>query len=336
MSKIKILIFEYITSGGLNNSELPESLAKEGLLMLQSLVNDLTKLSHIELHIMLDVRMLGKLTHSTINIHTIRPDQNCHQEFTRITKTCDAVWPIAPENAGILHSLCQTVEHSDKYLLNSNAGAVAITGNKWLTYQHLLNHSINTVETAKCADFAWTSGRWVLKPVDGVGCEESYCVANQEEYMTITSILYRDNYIVQPHIQGNKISLSCLFKQGRGWLISANRQHFELKDKQYRLTGITVNFTVSTSKYLSLVDAIATAMPDLWGYVGIDLIETDQQIYVLEINPRLTTSYAGISKALGINCASAVLELLKGDPQPKPTCNQPIHISITDKENHAD
>jgi tyramine---L-glutamate ligase len=333
MSKLKILVFEYITGGGLNNSELPESLAKEGLLMLQSLVNDLTSLSHLEMHIMLDVRMLVKLTHSTNTIHTIRPDQNCHQEFTRITKTCDAVWPIAPESNDILHSLCQTVEHSGKHLLNSNAGAVAITGNKWLTYQHLLSHSINTVETAKFVDFSWTYGEWVLKPVDGVGSEDSYCVANHDEYKAITS---RINTIVQPNIQGDKISLSCLFKQGRGWLICANRQHFELKDKQYRLTGITVNFTTNLSQYLSLVDAIANALPDLWGYVGIDLIQTDQQIYVLEINPRLTTSYAGISRALGINCANAVLELLNGDPMLEPTCNKPVTIPIFDKENHAD
>jgi tyramine---L-glutamate ligase len=336
MSKLKILVFEYITGGGLNNSELPESLAKEGLLMLQSLVNDLSKLSHIELHIMLDVRMLGKLTHSTNTIHTIRPDQNCHQEFTRITKTCDAVWPIAPESTDILHSFCQTVEHSGKHLLNTNAGAVVMTGNKWLTYHHLLSHSINTVETAILANFAWTSGEWVFKPVDGVGCEENYCVTNHDEYIAITSSLNKDNTIVQPNIQGDKISLSCLFKQGRGWLICANRQHFELKDKQYRLTGITVNFTANISQYLSLVDAIATSLPDLWGYAGIDLIQTDQQIYVLEINPRLTTSYAGISRALGINCANAVLELLNGDPMLEPTGNQPVFISITDKENHAD
>jgi predicted ATP-grasp superfamily ATP-dependent carboligase len=94
------------------------------------------------------------------------------------------------------------------------------------------------------------------------------------------------------------------------------------------LTGITVNFTSHQSKYQALVQDVAVAMPTLWGYVGIDLIETADLIFVLEINPRLTTSYAGIDQALGINCVRAVLELLSGEPQLQPTHHQPIHINI--------
>jgi tyramine---L-glutamate ligase len=359
MKKLKVLVFEYITGGGLNKVDLPESLAREGLLMLRALLDGLIRIEMIEPLIMLDSRMVGKLflnsydldsTKSSSkgmgyvgspypnfeNIHIIEPEHDCQQEFYQLMQSCDAVWPIAPESNSVLQSLCATVERSGKILLTSPASAVTITGNKWLTYRHLKEHSIATVPTQRLGDFSFTSGEWIIKPLDGVGCEDSYLVADQQDLNTLTASLNLQNYLIQPHIQGGKTSLSCLFKQGRGWLLCANRQYFNLSNQQYRLTGITVNFLSDTSKFQSLVKDVAKAMPELWGYLGIDLIESTDAVLVLEINPRLTTSYAGIHEALGINCVQAVFDLLVGDPQLQPTRNQPVTITITGQANHAD
>jgi tyramine---L-glutamate ligase len=335
MKKLKILVFEYITGGGLNKSDLPESLAREGLLMLQSLADNLAKIDAVESLIMLDFRMVGRLSPNPLNIHIINPEHECHQEFVRLMSLCDAVWPIAPESDSILQTLCAEVEQSSKLLLASPASIVATVGNKWLTYGHLERHNIATVSTQKLADFYFSPGEWIVKPADGVGCTDSYVIADQQDFDTVTANLDKEKYIIQPHIQGEKTSLSCLFKQGRGWLLCANRQHFELINKQYCLIGITVNFTSNTARYHGLVNAVAKAMPGLWGYAGIDLIETADEILVLEINPRLTTSYVGINAAQGINCASAALDLLAGDPRLEPTCNQAVNIKITGQENHA-
>ena len=175
----------------------------------------------------------------------------------------------------------------------------------------------------------------MLKPVDGVGCMNSFLIKNQQEFEALTASIDKEKYIIQPHIQGDKTSLSCLFKQGRGWLLCANRQHFRLINKRYHLTGITVNFTSELSGYMPLVNTLANAMPRLWGYVGIDLIETETEILVLEINPRLTTSFAGIHDALGINCANAVLDLLTGEPRFQATHNRPVRVNVLGKDSHA-
>ncbi|WP_411728482.1 ATP-grasp domain-containing protein [Methyloglobulus sp.] len=335
MKKLKVLIFEYITGGGLNKSDLPESLAREGLLMMQSLIDNLAGIDTVEPLIMLDFRIAGRLASKPANTHIIGLEQECHQEFIRLMSLCDAIWPIAPECDSILQTLCEEVGRSGKLLLTSSASVVAIVGNKWLTYGHLRRHSIATVETQRLASFSFTPGEWIVKPIDGVGCMDSHLITDQEDFDTITAALDKGDYIVQPHLKGEKTSLSCLFKQGRGWLVSANRQQFAIINKQYHLTGITVNFTSDTSLYQALVNDVATAMPDLWAYVGIDLIETPDQILVLEINPRLTTSYAGIYAARGINCARAVVELLTGDPVLQPTRNQPVYIQINGQENDA-
>ncbi len=301
--------------------------------MLQALVDDLTRIELVDPLVMLDYRMIGRLTHH-INSHIIKPEHECQQKFLGLLAECDAVWVVAPESDDVLQNLCQTVEKSGKILLNSSSTAVAVAGNKWLTYQCLQKHCIATVPTQKLVDFSYLPGEWIIKSVNGVGCTDSYVVVDEQEFTSITESIDKQKYIIQPHKQGEKTSLSCLFKNGRGWLVCANRQYFERIDQQYQLTGITVNFTSDTAKY-HIVSNIALAMQGLWGYVGIDLIETAGEILVLEINPRLTTSYAGIHEALGINCASAVLDLLSGDPQLEPTRNQPVYINITGQENHA-
>jgi len=49
---------------------------------------------------------------------------------------------------------------------------------------------------------------------------------------------------------------------------------------------------------------------------------------VLEINPRLTTSFTGLEAALGINIAELVLELQHRPPTIKPTHQKTQWITV--------
>jgi predicted ATP-grasp superfamily ATP-dependent carboligase len=337
---MKILVFEYITGGGFNKQQLTGSLASEGRLMLQALLDNLSVIRGIELLVMLDSRIDGLINKTEINVVVINQEHESHEEFARLAQHCDAVWPIAPEN--ILQSLCQTVELLGKILLTSPARAVAIAGNKLDTYLCLKRHDIATVATwhlkyghelirTKRIDPYQHPGEWIIKPVDGAGCADSYLITAQEELELMETD--KCEYIVQPHIQGKKTSLSCLFRQGVAWLLCSNLQYFNVIDRQYHLAGIVVNHP-NSGVYRNLIDNIAQALPELWGYVGIDLIETPEQRLVLEINPRLTTSFAGIHAALGINVAETVLQLLDGEPRLNPLCNRQMTIKM--EPNDAD
>jgi predicted ATP-grasp superfamily ATP-dependent carboligase len=354
---MKILVFEYITGGGFNKQELPDSLAGEGRLMLQALLDNLRSYAEgdgITVFVMLDSRVNGSINTAGFDTVIIKPEQNSHEEFARLALHCDAVWPIAPEFDGILQTLCQTVELSGKTLLTSPASAVAVTGNKFNTYQHLKQHHIATVPTLMFTGAGWDSNsdalhlaqelaelslaspvrkveQWLVKPVDGVGCIDNYILTDRQDFEQMN--LQKGHYVIQPHIQGKKTSLSCLFKEGCGWLLCTNLQQFDIINQQYHLSKIIVNDDSDLSVYQDLVDNIAHALPELWGYVGIDLIETPEQLLVLEINPRLTTSFVGIDAALGINVAENILQLLKGKPTLKAVCNQPVTINVKQSES---
>ena len=130
---MKILIFEYISGGGFNQQALPESLAKEGCLMLQALLDNFAQLPDIELTVMLDSRLLDQLNTSTVRqLILVNPDTNVEAEFAHHIANVDAVWPIAPEFDSILEKLCLAVHAQDKLLLTSPACGVEVTGDKYL------------------------------------------------------------------------------------------------------------------------------------------------------------------------------------------------------------
>jgi len=329
---VKILVFEYITGGGFNKQELPDSLVREGRLMRNALLDSLDRLNqtrsdNLEVTVMLDWRLNDLATMTGVNVVTIRPEHDIAEEFAQLVEQCDLVWPIAPEFDGILQDLCQTVESLGRILLTSPATAVAIAGNKLKTYELLNRHHIAAVPT-DMFEGAYLPGEWVVKPIDGVGCEDSYVLTTRLDFEQMA--MRKGRYVIQPHLQGAKTSLSCLFKQGRGWLVCANLQRFKFINQQYHLTDIVVNHHPELGLYQPLIEKIAQVLPELWGYVGIDLIANDTT-WVLEINPRLTTSFVGIHEALGINIAESVLQLLHGEPNLNPAFNRPIIIQAKQK-----
>ncbi len=79
-----------------------------------------------------------------------------------------------------------------------------------------------------------------------------------------------------------------------------------------------------------LAQGVAAALPGLWGYVGADVVDGPDGPAVIEINPRLTTSYVGLAESLGINPAGLVLALRE---QPlraliRPLAPRPVDIVV--------
>ena len=337
---MKILVVEYITGGGLVDACLPPGLLHEGELMLQALLTDLLALESMEITITRDYRLFqkdfaaqrGNLTQLVIN-----RDDDLLQVLQKQLQQFDALWPIAPESDRILEKICQLAESTGKILLNSSAAAVAIAGDKQKTCACLSEHGIQAVPGYPfSASGEFDTQLRVLKPVDGIGCSDVYLLDDQADFQRLqATISDHDNYILQPYIQGRTLSLSCLFADGRGWLLSCNEQQIETIDGRFELLACRVNVQADTGTCRRLIDRIALAIPVLWGYSGIDLIVSDAGLWVVEINPRLTTSFAGLRDALGINTAQLVLDLLDGTPEISRSCDDSIVIDIAGENCHT-
>jgi len=326
---MKLLVFEYICGGGFCSKTLPDTLAKEGLLMLTALLNDLMAIEH-SITALVDWRFLNNFD-SSIEIIPIEKETDILAIFKSTLRFVDAVWLIAPETEQILFNFSQIVESSNKILLSSSSLAIIQTADKWQSYQCLSSHHIPTVATTILTkNTQVNSQQKVIKARDGVGCEHNFIVNSQEELISlITQFEQPNNYIIQPFIEGKVLSISALFKQGKAQLLCVNRQQIEIIHQQFKLRGCEVNYQIGLVPFQQLLNQIARAFPELWGYVGIDLIQQSQQLIVLEINPRLTSSYAGINSALGINVAADVLKLLEFDLEPFPQSNYSVWVNLS-------
>ncbi len=65
------------------------------------------------------------------------------------------------------------------------------------------------------------------------------------------------------------------------------------------------------------VAALATAGAPLRGYVGVDLLLGPDGVSVIEVNPRLTTSYIGLRLSIRENLAGLILEAAAGGRLPE-------------------
>lgn len=289
--------------------------------MRDALLHDLLQVSDLTILTTHDARISPpNASYSTV----INATTDMWEVWRKCISQCDAAWIIAPETDGILLRLTEMIERQHKILLGSGSSAVKLCASKIASYQLL-----KTLPYPSPATYRWQAwqtidatqqiGTWVCKQDDGVGAEDSACFRNTIPLHTFMQSR-QHSHVIQPFIQGQTASISMLCKQGRTWLLSANLQKteqttFDAKEStQFVYTGSIVNGMVEHwQAFEKIAQLIALALPALSGYVGIDLIVTDQAIWILEINPRLTSSYPALGQAIGYNPAQLVIDAVCKD-----------------------
>lgn len=334
---MRLLVFEFITGGGLLDQPLPSSLLQEGYLMRNALLADLSELAagYIELLVLHDARIVESVENNSESFRwiAINSGTDLKTKLLGLDTAYDAVWLIAPETDGILLDWCRFFNDQGKRLCTSADDAVSICADKLQTFKVLQGAGISCVPSCEfIASKPIEKGEWVLKKNNSVGCDEVYFLSSEPHWSHVLSRLNSaSRYLVQPYIHGKALSLSCLFYRGSAYFICCNEQHLQVVNQQFVLSACTVNVQIeNVQSYQSLCQTIAEAIPQLFGYVGIDFIETALgEHFILEINPRLTSSYAGIKTALGINVAAQVLNMLdEQTPRFIKTNNQQIPINM--------
>lgn len=304
---MRVFAYEFITGGGLLQDPLPQSLAIEGDMMVNALLDDLTRLPNVAVLVSRDPRLAFGAT--GVDCMSPNAGEDPFVAFARGVRRCDAVWPIAPETGGVLEELSRIVVEEGRLLLGSLPEAVAVAASKSRTATVLEEAGVRCVPTfTDPARVTPIPGPWVIKPDDGAGCADASVVATWQDARGWLDARAGEGFIAQPWCDGPALSLSMICHDGKSALLSCNLQHVRCQDSRLELEGITVNaFDDAQGTYSDLAQRIAAVMPGLRGYVGVDLIATEDGPIVLEINPRLTTSYCGLRQALNLNPAELVI-----------------------------
>ncbi|MEJ2109693.1 MAG: ATP-grasp domain-containing protein [Acidobacteriota bacterium] len=319
----RVLVWEYYTGGGFPTGHLPGGIADEALAMLWAVLTDFRRWGAVHTVTVLDDRFGDYIP--GLNRKTLPADEVCcatpenqKEVFLSLLQRCDAALIIAPETDGILSRLSAEVESSEKTLLGSASSAVSLSGDKEVCGGVFEQANLSTPRTGitrvkHVEDVVKRHGLpLVLKPVDGVGSEGVCLIADPEDIpgavLEIRRVTACDRVLFQRYVEGTHASVSLLAAQGRSMPLSLNRQLIH-PGIPFRYSGSVVPL-----EHPKAVDAVQTArraveqIHGLRGYVGVDMVLTGDSVCLIEVNPRLTTSYIGLRQVLSSNPARLIYE----------------------------
>ncbi len=274
--------------------------------MLRALTDDLARLPGHRVSVLRDHRLTR--LESPVAEHRVHTSAEFRRVWARVLEEVDAVWPIAPETSRVLEVLTERIARAGKRVLSSRADAVRVAASKYATAQCLHAAGLPVVATRLLtkAGSEWR-GPVVVKPDDGVGCEGIRLFPNLAAARSWRAPAWA-TWVVQPWLAGVDASLSLLCGDTGVTLLAVNRQLIERNGDTLVLRGCEPAAMRDTDGTLQrLAERIVGALPGLWGFVGVDVLLTAQGPWVIEVNPRLTSAYVGLSAALRRNVAGAVL-----------------------------
>jgi len=244
----------------------------------------------------------------------------------------DAVFLISPECDGVLVSLLKAIQTHDQshiHCLNLDWQLTEIFADKRRTAAWLQQRGIPTIPTRTIDDatveFLRSATpcaldyRVVLKPRDGAGAESIQIVPLNREFETLPQQdSDNDRWLLQPLMPGLACSVGFI---GGGpdeptTILPAARQQIHSTDGRLTYHGGQVPCESAIADcIMPVAEQLAAAIGPFSGYVGADLLvdlsaveKSPASVLVVEINPRLCTSYVGYRALTADNLAAWLLQ----------------------------
>ncbi len=314
--KERVLIYECISGGGTGSMGTPPSpaLLAQGMAMRDALAGDLARLGHLAVSCV--ATPWAPLPAGLASVAPVAPEAGAHPAdfLAGAAGAYDRIWAIAPESGGLLADLAATV--GEARWLGCTPAAIRLTASKSATRAWLATSGIAVPPAWWPGDRRpGPGGPWVVKPDDGVGAEDArlhpdFAAAARD---LGERLAHGQASTLEAWVDGTPLSLSLLCAGGRAELLSINRQRIRARPgENLAYQGVDIDAEPVRShrgrRLADLADCIAAAVPGLAGFVGVDLVwHPAAGPVVIEINPRLTCAYVGLSAALGRNLGGEIL-----------------------------
>lgn len=323
------------------------SLAREGRAMLGALIEDIAKIPALQIVTTWDSR-LGPCPFSDCEVRLTDSPANEMALFRELIRDSDAVWVIAPETNGEL--LKRTLQFRfvnetaptravPRRFLGASEQAVALASDKLPLATWLRERSIPTPDTLpfnpadRQSETPW-SGSTIIKRRDGAGSLDMFLVREGFDLWNARHELGRLNepetFIQQPFIAGTALSVSLLITENGTNLevFPVAEQHLGHDDRfQYRGGRVPADISpVAARAVQDLAQRACGVVPGLTGYVGCDIVLPDNgEPVLIEINPRLTSSYLGYRQLTDDNIPA---RLLNASSAPLRWKSEPVTFTV--------
>jgi len=330
---MKVLVYEHISGGGLAGRTIPADLLCEGYAMLAAVVKDFKGMDS-SVTCLLDHRIFRfKPPLRADKIIPVFSGEPAADLLNESLGDADAVLVIAPEADGTLEGLVAAVDASGKSL-NSSPRSVREVSDKASLYGSLRGSGFAVPETrgmnlSDGVDSALQAAEelgfpLVFKPARGVGCKGLSLVSRvsqvQRAFDKVLRASPHGRYLVQRFVEGVHASVSLVCSGDEAAPLALSAQEVSLAPPASRSRyagGVTpLEHPLRREAFTVAADAVENAR-GLRGYVGVDMVLSAEGPAIMEINPRLTTSYLGLRMVIDTNPAKLIKEAVMTGRMPR-------------------
>ena len=312
---MKIFVGEYVCGGGLSHAKIdsiPLSLREEGAAMLRAIVTDLSEVA--ETVVAVDPRVTG-LDFDDPKIVSVSTKESLWPQWIDAAKSCDAALIVAPESDGVLAKAVAMLRAGGIDVIAGSGDFLRVASDKLLTARTLTAAGVAHPMYMSLSDRRFASqlegfDRFVVKPRDGCGTQairtfDSFDEARAE---------LEENLILQAWMPGKAISIALVASPTEVTFLPAVSQILDEQTCEYAGGQGPLNDDAQRRATALASRAIAAMPPTVRGFVGLDLLlgSRPSEDCVIEINPRLTTSYVGLRRMIHGNLAARLFDLETG------------------------
>jgi predicted ATP-grasp superfamily ATP-dependent carboligase len=322
---LRILVYEHTSGGGFAGEQLPTSILPEGFGMLRCLSSDLSRAGHRTVTL-IDSRLLGGV--SLLEVEQITPISSRDQLtklFPKTLESVDAAYIIAPEMDRTLEALVRKMEESGVLSLNCSADAIHTSTDKATSLRILKGAGFRVPKTTiidldegpeeMIRQEIGSGARLILKPLRGGGSSGLSVVTDENEVRMaldkIKATTTESLVVMQELVQGVAASVNSIRTSEAVIPLTLNQQFVRIappsSDSAY-LGGLVPLQHHLKDQALDAAARATDAFPGLTGYVGIDMVLTEEGPVIIEVNPRLTTSYIGARRVLKVNLGQSIVQ----------------------------
>lgn len=280
--------------------------------MLTAAVDDLLACPGVRVTVLLD-RRLTVLSDRPIERVVVGSHSEMLDRLSTLTAFAHATLLIAPECGGVLEDLTKRVEQAGGRLLSPDSRVVRLASDKQSTAEWLLARGVPAPRGVRLSpgeslpsEFNYPA---VLKPVDGAGSHRIQRLSGKGECTHAP----RDGsgWRLERYCEGRAASVSVLSTPQGHFALPAAWQHLT-DDGTFNYCGGTTPIPEPwNQRAIGLALRAAAALPPYQGYLGFDLVlgsaDDGRDDVVIEVNPRITTSYIGVRQVVRENLMMPLL-----------------------------
>lgn len=313
---MRIFVGEYICGGGVVDQPLetvPSGLRREGAAMLTAIVSDLAEVAEVK--VTLDPRLEIGFETVAVSVEAIDPSLPLWPQWVAAAADCDSALIVAPESDGVLAQSVAMLRAGGIDVIAGSGEFLRVASDKLLTAKVLTAAGVNhppymTLTDRRGLRILKDHRQFVVKPRDGCGTQQ----IQRFDSLDLARASLEENHILQAWMPGRPVSIAAVASQTQQAFLPAVSQVLDAADCQYAGGQGPLNEEDQRRATLLATRAIAALPPTVRGFVGLDLLlgERPSEDCVIEINPRLTTSYVGLRKMIAGNLAARLFDLETG------------------------